>query len=188
MKKILFVVIVAQMGMLLAAPTVTDVVAKQRYPWNGLVDITCKVTGKENTAPYTFCLSAIMPDSGSTNRLSRFLVMQNGVQQIAFSVKTNGNYHLIWDARGDLGKVQYADMVVNITIEVKKVQLWANGPYWATTNIGAGEPWESGYYFWWGDTIGYIFEDNQLIASDGSNSNFEFGDANTPTYGLESLK
>ena len=24
---------------------VTDVAAKQRYPWNGLVDITCKVTG-----------------------------------------------------------------------------------------------------------------------------------------------
>ena len=27
-----------------AEPTVTDVVAKQRFPWNGLVDITCKVT------------------------------------------------------------------------------------------------------------------------------------------------
>ena len=31
-----------------------------------------------------------------------------------------------------------------------KVQLWENGPYWAETNIGAAEPWESGYYFWWG--------------------------------------
>ncbi len=35
------------------------------------------------------------------------------------------------------------------------VQLWEGGPYWATTNIGANEPWESGYYFWWGDTVGY---------------------------------
>lgn len=29
-----------------------------------------------------------------------------------------------------------------------KVQLWAGGPYWATTNIGADEPWDYGYYFW----------------------------------------
>ena len=35
------------------------------------------------------------------------------------------------------------------------VQLWENGPYWATTNIGAEDPWEYGYYFWWVDTVGY---------------------------------
>ena len=35
------------------------------------------------------------------------------------------------------------------------VQLWDGGPYWATTNIGAEDPWEYGYYFWWGDTVGY---------------------------------
>ena len=37
----------------------------------------------------------------------------------------------------------------------EKVQLWAGGPYWATTNIGAEKPEEYGYYFWWGDTVGY---------------------------------
>ncbi|MBO7683677.1 MAG: putative Ig domain-containing protein [Kiritimatiellae bacterium] len=35
------------------------------------------------------------------------------------------------------------------------VQLWENGPYWATTNIGADNPWDYGLYFWWGDTKGY---------------------------------
>ena len=35
------------------------------------------------------------------------------------------------------------------------VQLWENGPYWAECNVGASEPEESGYYFWWGDTVGY---------------------------------
>ena len=38
-------IMVAIAGLAVAEPTVTDVVAKQRYPWNGLVDITCKVTG-----------------------------------------------------------------------------------------------------------------------------------------------
>ncbi len=31
----------------------------------------------------------------------------------------------------------------------EKVQLWEDGPYWATTNIGAEKPEEYGYYFWW---------------------------------------
>ena len=64
-----------------------------------------------------------------------------------------------------------------------KVQLWEGGPYWATTNIGANEPWESGYYFWWGDTVGYKRENDAWVASDGSNSNYSFASGNTPTYG-----
>ena len=62
-----------------------------------------------------------------------------------------------------------------------KVQLWEGGPYWAEINIGAGEPWECGYYFWWGDTVGYKWENDAWVASDGSSSNFSFIEANTPT-------
>ena len=36
------------------------------------------------------------------------------------------------------------------------VQLWENGPYWAECNVGAAAPEEYGYYFWWGDTVGYV--------------------------------
>ena len=35
------------------------------------------------------------------------------------------------------------------------VQLWKDGPYWAKCNVGAEKPEEYGYYFWWGDTVGY---------------------------------
>ena len=66
--------------------------------------------------------------------------------------------------------------------ERKKVQLWEGGPYWAETNIGAEKPWESGYYFWWGDTIGYKRENGAWAASDGSSSNFCFDATNTPTH------
>ena len=55
-----------------------------------------------------------------------------------------------------------------------KVQLWKNGPYWAETNIGAKNPWEAGYYFWWGDTVGYEFKNDVWVASDGSLSGFSF--------------
>ncbi|MBQ4439929.1 MAG: hypothetical protein II909_02170, partial [Kiritimatiellae bacterium] len=64
-----------------------------------------------------------------------------------------------------------------------KVQLWEGGPYWATTNIGADEPWDYGYYFWWGDTVGYRRENNAWVASDDSTSNFSFLSGNVPTYG-----
>ena len=35
------------------------------------------------------------------------------------------------------------------------VQLWEGGPYWAECNVGATKPEDYGYYFWWGDTVGY---------------------------------
>ena len=64
----------------------------------------------------------------------------------------------------------------------EKVQLWEGGPYWATKNVGAEKPEDYGYYFWWGDTVGYKRENNKWVASDGSNSNFSFLDDNTPMY------
>ena len=39
--------------------------------------------------------------------------------------------------------------------DAEGVQLWANGPYWATCNVGASSPSDAGYFFWWGDTVGY---------------------------------
>ncbi len=57
----------------------------------------------------------------------------------------------------------------------EKVQLWKDGPYWATTNIGAEKPEDFGYYFWWGDTVGYKRVKNKWMASDGSSSDWWFG-------------
>ena len=64
----------------------------------------------------------------------------------------------------------------------EKVQLWEGGPYWATTNIGAEKPEDSGYYFWWGDTVGYKRENNTWVASDGSSSDFSFSSKNKNIY------
>ena len=167
-----------------AAPTVTDVVAKQRYPWNGLVDITCKVEGlefEETTKGFEFFASAIVPNLGITNRLSHIWVMKDGAKSTDMVVKANGNYHLLWDAKADLGEVRYTNMVVRVTVD-NKIQLWEGGPYWAMTNIGAEKPEDYGYYFWWGDTVGYKWENDKWVASDGSNSNFSFNLIDTPTY------
>ena len=168
-----------------ATPTVSDETAKQRYPW-GLVDITCTVSGIDGAINgYGFALEAVMPESGNVRPLSHFWVVQNGTNSTDRSVHTNGNYRLLWDARADLGQVLYSNMVLRVTVDHGRVQLWEGGPYWATTNIGADEPHEHGYYFWWGDTIGYKRVNSAWGASDGSSSNFSFSDNNTPTYGKD---
>lgn len=63
-------------------------------------------------------------------------------------------------------------------MEHGRVQLWEGGPFWAETNIGADQPWEVGYYFWWGDTVGYKREHGAWVASGCSFFSFF-----THTYG-----
>ena len=170
-------------------PKVTDVVAKQRYPWNGLVDITCNVSGIVGTTnELKLALAAVMPDTGNARSVRNFWVVRGGSNSTDRVVTTNGNYRLLWDAHADLGVVDYSNMVVRVTLDAHvKVQLWEGGPYWATTNIGAEEPWDWGYCFWWGDTVGYKRENFKWVASDGSNSNFSFVESNTPTYDKNNL-
>ena len=167
-----------------AEPVVTDVVAKQRYPWNGLVDITCKVSGISGTTQWKFSVAAVMPDTGNARKVSQFWVVKNGVNSTDKKVQANGNYNLLWDAKAELGQVVYDNMVMRVTvIDHDMVQLWEDGPYWADTNIGAEKPEDYGYYFWWGDTVGYKREKNKWVATDGSSSNFSFSEGNAPTYG-----
>ena len=66
------------------------------------------------------------------------------------------------------------------------VQLWENGPYFSRTNIGAENPWDAGFYFWWGDTVGYKRENDQWVASDGSAVNFSFDASHALTSGKDS--
>ena len=68
------------------------------------------------------------------------------------------------------------------------VQLWENGPYWAECNVGATKPEESGYYFWWGDTVGYKRNGSKWDAADGSKTGFSFTQENCPTEGMDNAQ
>ena len=164
---------------------IPEVTAKQRYPWNGLVDIRCTVTGIEEGVSRLLVLSAVDPDSGEVRGLSHFRIVREGGDPADKGVNADGEYELLWDARADLGEVVCSNMVVQVTFDPHPVvRLWEGGPYWADRNIGAAEPWDSGFYFWWGDTVGYRREDDQWVASDGSAAGFSF--ANAPHYGKNS--
>ena len=185
MKKRIVMFLAATMAAMCASadPTVTDVVAKQRYPWNGLVDITCKVSGISGTEKWKFALAAVMPDSGNVRKVSQFWVVKNGENSTDKKVQANGTYKLLWDAQEDLGSVVYDNMVIRVTlVDHDKIQLWEGGPYWADTNIGAENPEDYGYYFWWGGTVGYKRVNNAWVTSNGSSSDFSFDPYYTLTY------
>ena len=66
------------------------------------------------------------------------------------------------------------------------VQLWENGPYWADCNVGASQPEEYGYYFWWGDTVGYTNTGSGWISvKDGTSILFDNSGAAASTYGKD---
>ena len=182
-KSIFCTAVVMMAAEMFAAPYVTNVVAKQRSPW-GIVDISCEVAGiEEETNGLSFIVEAVLPDSG-VKKVSNVRFRGYG-NQAGLSVTTNGNYQFVWNANYDLGTARYTNMLMRVSI-IKlpaSVQLWEDGPYWATTNIGAEKPEEYGCYFWWGDTVGYKRENDKWVASDGSNANFSFSESNTPTYG-----
>lgn len=188
-KKIISTLLLIITIKLSAAPYVTNVVAKQRYPW-GIVDISCDVKGIEESREIGFSIQAVLPDSGVVKKASEVRFRGAGnANTDGLIAAADGNYRFVWNVNADLGSVHYTNIVVRIGIYKipKKVQLWEDGPYWADMNIGANEPWESGYYFWWGDTIGYKRENDKWVASDGSNLDFSFTSGNTPTYGKDIL-
>ena len=167
--------------------TVENVTARQRYPWNGLVDIECTVTCSDPEADVHLEVSAENEETGASVAV-RTVKLEGGGFGEALTVLTgklsNGKVRMVWDAGTDLGEVNWPSMAVVVTAGVvtrRRVQLWAGGPYWATKNIGA--EWEDDYglYFWWGDTVGYKWENKAWVASDGSATNFRFADS-TPTY------
>ena len=66
------------------------------------------------------------------------------------------------------------------------VQLWENGPFWAECNVGATKPEEYGYYFWWGDTVGYTNTGSAWISvKEGTSISFADSGTAASTYGKD---
>ena len=174
-------------------PVLSGVSVAQRYPWNGLVDVKCVLEGGANQ---NYNVAFVVNDeAGGTNIPARTFWQIGGNTTNNVLTVRPGNLHFVWDANADIAE-DGEFPAVSITVKAEpaselvenkhdKVQLWEGGPYWATTNIGAEKPEDSGYYFWWGDTVGYKRENDKWVASDGSNLDFSFANSNIPTYGKD---
>ena len=165
--------------------SVMGVTAQQRYPWNGLVDITVTLQGTAEDVAEVDCVfaatnsatKAALPIAHVTH------VTQNGADTGSGTTWTR---KYIWDTNADVGEVKIDDVALAVEVRIVAVQLWENGPYWATCNVGATKPEEYGYYFWWGDTVGYkrnASNNGWVSVKDGTG--FSFSSGNCPTYGKD---
>ncbi len=204
MKRILTVMMMAvEMAAFAATPMVSNVKAQQRYPWNGLVDIDYTITG--DTTGLNLSFSVRDGQNDKTYTPATFLAPPSAAE---------GTHRVTWSPKGDGLSIISTNIVVTVLLtrtvippeptgEHDMVQLWESGPYWATTNIGAEKPWDSGYYFWWGDTVGYTRSGgtwNDYGIGDGSGcysgvtwvssagqqmSSSPFSSSSCPTYGKD---
>ena len=178
------------------AATISDVVANQGYPWNGKVNISYTVTGDiESEAAAKGKTVAL-----TVQALDRETETKYVAESAALSGDTTlaaGTHEIVWDFNAQGITLVSSNVVFAVLAKVTGnitptptpspdyVQLWENGPYWATCNVGASSPEEYGYYFWWGDTVGYTNNGSAWIAVDGSNSSISFSSSGTAaaTYG-----
>lgn len=176
----LFAVALAAVNLLAAKPVATSVTARQRYPWNGKVDIVVTFSGASNDVAEAACVFAAT-NSATKAALAMAHVTDAGTISGSGATWTR---RYVWDAAADLGEVKIADVVLaaEATPPLGGVQLWEGGPYWAECNVGATKPEEYGYYFWWGDTVGYARNaSNNGWVSSRTGASFSFSYCNCPT-------
>ena len=93
---------------LAADPTIT-VSARQRYPWNGLVDLNFTITGEEGTRYFTSFTAKDMV--GDTNITMKTIRKSDGAAAATQEQLTPGTYSWVWDAAADLPKDFKCDRV-----------------------------------------------------------------------------
>ena len=91
-----------------AADPAISVSAKQRYPWNGLVDVQFMVVGQQ------YNVSLIAKDvAGGTNLNMQTVYKADGtVANVNGETLTPGTYNWVWNAAADLPKDWKCDRVV----------------------------------------------------------------------------
>lgn len=168
-------------GVVCAEDFVTTVTARQVQPWNGFVEITVGLSCESNDLAEVFCTFA------ATNGVTRTALPVSHVRQVGYDTGSGMEWRrrFIWDVAADLGEVKISDVALTVDAQ-GPVQLWDNGPYWAPCNIGATRSEEVGCYFWWGDTIGYMYNGNAWVSIDGKNTMWNFNQDSCPTCGMSS--
>ena len=76
--------------------------ARQRYPWNGLVDLKFTITGENGTKYDTSFTAKDMV--GGTNIAMKTIRKSNGVAAEEKEKLLPGTYNWVWDAAADLPK------------------------------------------------------------------------------------
>lgn len=133
-------------------PAVTSVSARQRYPWNGLVDVDVSFEGKSGET-YRIELSAT-DKVGGTNLPVRTAWFEGAESAVGnpVDVPAPGTHRLVWNAGADLPAGFVADRV---TVTAKLLN-----PIWSFDSIPAIDPDDE----WAPETV---YHDVQTVVSYG---------------------
>ena len=157
-----------------ADAAVSDVKVFSGYPWKEVV-VGYTITGMAAQAD----IIQLTATDKSTNKTYTALSLTD-------AALPEGRHVLRWSAAVEGAKFSSTNVVFSVSIvDLGAVQLWANGPYWAECNVGATKPEEHGYYFWWGDTVGYKRrEKDGSWVSVANGVSFAFFSGYCPTYNM----
>ena len=153
--------------------TVTVTMFHQSYPYSGKATVEYTVGG---ALPANAIAEIILyTDDASATFVQSNIVAGANSYVIDFASSFGGALLLT-----------NASFVVTIAGGLGGVQLWENGSYWAECNVGASKPEEYGYYFWWGDTVGYTNTGSGWISvKDGTSISFTSSGTAASTYGKD---
>lgn len=175
LKKI-FAAAVAAVGLAAVAANV-EITSVDQTPGSGKATVNYAVSGLSTKTDLAIKASANGKSTDTT-----ITGVANGAGSVTIDYKT---------ALGAAPNVAFSAVLTDPDTE--GVQLWEDGPYWATCNVGASKPQDYGLYFWWGDTAGYAYVTNRFdkkMQWEGSSTRtgqIEFTDDKEPTgktYGL----
>ena len=94
----------------LATPEVTGVSARQRWPWNNLVDVTFTVSGSDSAETfYRVDVSAVYPGVAG-DRLPAQTLLDEPL------VKGDGTYRFVWDMGADAHGLVTSNLTVQVTV------------------------------------------------------------------------
>jgi len=117
MKRLLVVMmVIAGMTAVAATPTVSNVTAKQRYPWNGKVDITYTIAGDVETGVPTWnrpLLSVMATNRTTGTSYTASVNALSGDMGIA-----TGVHHVVWDMNAQGLKFKSDDVVFTVAYTI----------------------------------------------------------------------
>ena len=189
---------------LLAALAATTIAAA--LPTGAMAENTVTVTKFHQSYPYSGRATVEYTVGGSlpANAVAEFTINTDNASAtfVQSNIVAGANSHVIDFASSFGGALLLTNASFVVTISGAAPfgggQLWANGPYWAECNVGASKPEDYGYYFWWGDTVGYTrsggtwnevyecLEGVTWVSSTGQTmSSSPFDSSSCPTYGKD---
>lgn len=97
---------------------VSNVVSRQRYPWNGLVDIDCEISCSDPVANVSLSLSVKDNAANRSLPVRHVWLESDATHTNALEVKA-GKHRIVWDAGTDAPNVVSGDVTIDVQALVR---------------------------------------------------------------------